>query len=680
MKDEELYFWNGPLPETQAPAPAAAPEPWGETKVVGKPITRIDAYDRVSGSAQYPSDVILPDMLHAAILSCPHAHAMVKKVDAVGGREDARRQGHPEGRRRRHEHPVVLGPRRVLEPPVRHALPLRGRRGRRRGRRHDLPGLGRRARDQGRVRRPAAGHVGRGRDEARRAGRARRRQRDPAGAAIRTRATSRRRFKTADVVLEHTFTTPFELQNPMELHGCVAKWDGPRLTIWESTQGVYGVQTGVARALNIPLANIRVIGHYMGGGFGAKLSHGKYSVMAALLAKKTARPVRLFLTREQVCLSMGNRPGNTITLKAGAKKDGTLVALQSKVVGSGGAYSDGGTGERRLRHPRALRVPERALREPERLHQRRAGAAVPGARAPAGRVGARNHDGRAGREARHGSDRAAPQEHLARQPVAQRQPAVHQHRVRGLPEERRAGVRVGRGAGAQARGVAHQARRRRGRRHVAGRRRQPAVDGHRQALRRRQREPEHGRERHRLRHEDLGRADRGRGTRRADGPHLGRARRHRDDAVRHAERRQQDGAHRIARDPLGSPRREAAALRDGRRAAQAPRRGSRTARRGSGLEDRCHEEGGPRPDPGLRPARPDRRDRLSRAEPAREGDQPVRRAVRRSRGQHEDRRDQGAAVPGGARQRPHHEREDVPGTRCSAASRWASGSASPRIA
>jgi xanthine dehydrogenase YagR molybdenum-binding subunit len=100
----------------------------------------------------------------------------------------------------------------------------------------------------------------------------------------------------------------------------------------------------VARALNIPLANIRVNGHYMGGGFGAKLSHGKYSVMAALLAKKTARPVRLFLSREQVCLSMGNRPANTITLKAGVKKDGTLVALQSKSVGSGGAYSDGGTG------------------------------------------------------------------------------------------------------------------------------------------------------------------------------------------------------------------------------------------------------------------------------------------------------------------------------------------------
>ena len=152
-------------------------------------------------------------------------------------------------------------------------------------------------------------------------------------------------FKTAGVIaVEHTFHTPCELHNPMEVNGCVAKWDGPRLTIWESTQGVYAVQQGVARALNMPLANVRAIGHYMGGGFGGKLSHGKYSVMAALLAKKSGRPVRLFLSREQVCQSMGNRPANTIVLKAAVQKDGTLVAFQSKVTGSGGAYSEGGTG------------------------------------------------------------------------------------------------------------------------------------------------------------------------------------------------------------------------------------------------------------------------------------------------------------------------------------------------
>jgi len=343
MKDEELYFWNGPLPETQAPAPAPAPEPWGETKVVGKPVTRVDAYDRVSGSAQYPSDVILPDMLHAAVLSCPHAHALVKKVDTSAAEK-------------------MPGVRAILKDgDVGTNIPWFSGRGGFSSRLFDTH-----CRYEGdEVAVVAADTIYQAWD----AVRAIKVEYDvrpqvtavadamkPDAPAVRdggnvippgqpySRGDVEAAFKTADAVIEHTFSTPFELHNAMELHGCVAKWDGPRLTLWESTQGVYGVQTGVARALSIPLANIRVIGHYMGGGFGAKLSQGKYSVMAALLAKKTARPVRLFLSREQVCLGMGNRPGNTITLKAGVKKDGTLVALQSKVVGSGGAYSDGGTG------------------------------------------------------------------------------------------------------------------------------------------------------------------------------------------------------------------------------------------------------------------------------------------------------------------------------------------------
>ncbi len=343
MKDDELYFWNGPLPETQAPAPGPAPEPWGETKVVGKPLTRIDAYDRVSGSAVYPSDVILPDMLHAAILSCPHAHALIKSVDTsaaeklpgvkailkdgivgtnipwFGGRGGfTSRLFDPHCRYEGDEVAVVAADTIYQAWDAVRAIKVD----------YDVRPQVTSVAD---AMKPGAPPVRDGGNAI------------PPGQPY-TRGDVEAGFKAADVVLEHTFTTPYELHNAMELHGCVAKWDGPRLTIWESTQGVYGVQTGVAAALNIPLANIRVIGHYMGGGFGAKLSHGKYSVMAALLAKKTGRPVRLFLSREQVCMSMGNRPGNTITLKAGVKKDGTLVALQSNVVGSGGAYSEGGTG------------------------------------------------------------------------------------------------------------------------------------------------------------------------------------------------------------------------------------------------------------------------------------------------------------------------------------------------
>jgi len=311
--------------------------------VVGKPIVRIDAYDRVSGSAIYPSDVILPDMLHAAVLSCPHAHALVKKVDTAAAEK-------------------MPGVRAILKDGVVGTnIPWFAGRGGFTSRLFD-PHC---RYDGDEVAVVAADTIYQAWDAVRAikveyevlprvttieaaakpdAPAVRDGGNTPAASQPYTRGDVEAGFKAADVVLEHTFTTPCELHNPMELHGCVAKWDGPRLTVWESTQGVYAVQTGVASALNLPLANVRVIGHYMGGGFGSKLSHGKYSVMAAVLARKTGRAVRLFLTREQVCMSMGNRPANTISLKVGAKKDGTLVAFQSRVVGSGGAYSEGGTG------------------------------------------------------------------------------------------------------------------------------------------------------------------------------------------------------------------------------------------------------------------------------------------------------------------------------------------------
>jgi xanthine dehydrogenase YagR molybdenum-binding subunit len=165
-----------------------------------------------------------------------------------------------------------------------------------------------------------------------------------AGGDSYTRGDVEAGFAAADAVVELRFTTATEIHTPLELHGCVVRWDGARLTVWESTQGVYAVQSQLAAALDLPLAHVRVIGHYVGGGFGSKLSTGKWSVIAALLAKRTARPVKLFLTREETLLVAGNRPGDTMRLKAGARRDGTLTALDFEGLGSGGAYSDNGTG------------------------------------------------------------------------------------------------------------------------------------------------------------------------------------------------------------------------------------------------------------------------------------------------------------------------------------------------
>ena len=149
----------------------------------------------------------------------------------------------------------------------------------------------------------------------------------------------------------------------MEPHGSVVKWDGPRLTVWDTTQGVFDRQQELARALGLPLSNVRVLSPYMGGGFGSKLETGKYTVIAALLARSTGRPVKLFLSREETFLCVGNRPANTMTLKAGAKRDGTLTALHLKNVGVVGAYP-GWAGGGPTRWPTCIAAPTSASRRP----------------------------------------------------------------------------------------------------------------------------------------------------------------------------------------------------------------------------------------------------------------------------------------------------------------------------
>jgi xanthine dehydrogenase YagR molybdenum-binding subunit len=144
-------------------------------------------------------------------------------------------------------------------------------------------------------------------------------------------------FADADVVVEPDFRTECEIHVPMELHGCVARWDGDSLVVWESTQGVYSIQAQVASSLGLPLSKVRVINHYMGGGFGSKLQAGKYTVIAALLAKACARPVKLTLSREETLLATGNRPPANMWLKAGVKRDGTLTAFDYRATGTGGS-------------------------------------------------------------------------------------------------------------------------------------------------------------------------------------------------------------------------------------------------------------------------------------------------------------------------------------------------------
>jgi CO/xanthine dehydrogenase Mo-binding subunit len=346
MKEDReglYYVREAPLPET--PPPGERPAPWERTHVIGTPLARVDAYERVSGSAVYPSDVVLPNMLYGAILRCPHPNAKVLKVDTT-------------------EAEKYPGVRAVIAPSTPGA---------------DLPWLysqwlppkeiwsklfDSNCRFEGDTVAAVAAETP---YQAWDAVQAIKVEYDvlpfvvdenkaleagmpsvyKEGNRVQTltyeRGDIKKGFAAADVVLEETYRTACEIHTPMELHGCVADWQGDLLTLWESTQGVFAVQKEVAEVLQMPLSKVRVVGHYMGGGFGSKLKAGKYTVIAALLAKITAQPVKLVLTREETYLAVGNRPPGNMRIKAGVKKDGTLTAFEFTCTGTGGAYPAGGT-------------------------------------------------------------------------------------------------------------------------------------------------------------------------------------------------------------------------------------------------------------------------------------------------------------------------------------------------
>jgi CO/xanthine dehydrogenase Mo-binding subunit len=149
-------------------------------------------------------------------------------------------------------------------------------------------------------------------------------------------------FAEADVVLEENYTTPCVIHNTLERHGSVAVWNGDYVTFYNPTQGVYNDRDAIAGCLGLPFTKVRVICPYSGGNFGSRLEGTWQHICAAIMAKRTGRPVKLFLSREDDYLDAGNRPPSVTKMKIGAKNDGTLTALEYIAYGTGGPVDHGG--------------------------------------------------------------------------------------------------------------------------------------------------------------------------------------------------------------------------------------------------------------------------------------------------------------------------------------------------
>ena len=151
-------------------------------------------------------------------------------------------------------------------------------------------------------------------------------------------------FREADHIFEDTFTTQIIQHTAMEPRAAISQFHhNGGVTIWTSDQAPYGARSNVAEALNIPPSKVRiVVPPYVGGGFGTKIRMTGLIAGLPLAWKANYRPVKFLLTRQEEFTSTTTRHAARITLKTGVKKDGTIIARHAILIYENGAYCDRG--------------------------------------------------------------------------------------------------------------------------------------------------------------------------------------------------------------------------------------------------------------------------------------------------------------------------------------------------
>ena len=291
----------------------------GGSPEIGRSRRRIDATQRVTGRARYTQDLYLAGMLHARILRSPHARARVRRIDTK------RAEALPGVRGVLHRFNTPKTPFRGDDVIFREEVRFVG---------EEVCAVAADDEDTAREalalievdyeRLPhvvdleeALGDVAPQLES----------DGNVSESGSHKRGDTKRALKEADVAVDVTYRTSTQLHNALETHGAVALYDGEMLTVWESTQHVFGVRTGLKNALKLPYSRIRVICDYMGGGFGAKNGVGKYTIVASLFAMRFGKAVRCVLTRDEENLAAGNRSATLQQLRLGAK-GGRITAIE----------------------------------------------------------------------------------------------------------------------------------------------------------------------------------------------------------------------------------------------------------------------------------------------------------------------------------------------------------------
>jgi len=314
-----------------------------EYSVVGKNLPRIDAWEKATGEARYGADLSLPGMLHGKVLRSPYPHARIIDIDTsraerlpgvravVTGRDlPGKRVGFIPATRDlpplawdkvRYIGEGVAGVAALDEDIAWEALDLI------RVEYEPLPAVF----DPLEAMKPGAPqlheHV----------------ENNISFKSIMDYGDVEKAFAEADHVRSDTFVTQPMTHGFLEPHAVVATFDSSgKLTIYANKQSPYIVYRQLAMGLDMPLSKVRVIQTHVGGGFGGKHEPYYLDFAAALLAKKTGRPVRIVDTQEEVLIAGRQRHPMILEIKTAVKRDGTILGCHIKNIADGGAYSSVG--------------------------------------------------------------------------------------------------------------------------------------------------------------------------------------------------------------------------------------------------------------------------------------------------------------------------------------------------
>ena len=305
-------------------------------RTIGAPVDRVDGPPKVTGAAQYPSDFTFPDLTHAVLVQSTIAAGAIRGIDAAKAEvapgvlavithENAR--------------VLVEGPTARFDPwPT--SPPLKDNRILHRGQ-------------------CAAVVVARTREQAAAAARLVEIDYEEAVPVVSLddpratvlpdrwgqdvdRGDVTAALASAEVAYDETFTTAAVTNNPMGLFATVARWEGDRLTVHDTSQDPMSTRRALAAAFELPETGVRVLVPYLGGGFGAALRAWPHVILTALAARVVGRPVKLVLTRPQMFTSAGHRPETLQRVRLGATRDGRLVAVDHESTATLGALGDGG--------------------------------------------------------------------------------------------------------------------------------------------------------------------------------------------------------------------------------------------------------------------------------------------------------------------------------------------------